>query len=240
MTGIAIAVASDLHLEFDRAIRARGCGSKPTRARKTAEAERHPKIGPNLAGLSDRCEVLVLAGDVDLGVHAIDYAAAVSAWLAVPVVLIAGNHEFYHAPYDETLLALREKAAAMPGVHFLENDRVDLVVRDRRVRFLGCTLWTDFALFGPDRRSTAMTWAGHAMTDFRGTITKQGSQRFEPGDALALHERSLAWLEAALAEEFDGATVVVTHHGPTFRSVPPQYRKDLLSAAYASNLDALV
>lgn len=33
---------------------------------------------------------------------------------------------------------------------------------------------------------------------------------------------------------------MVTHHAPSLRSVPTEWRDDLMSAAYASNLDWLV
>jgi hypothetical protein len=32
----------------------------------------------------------------------------------------------------------------------------------------------------------------------------------------------------------------VTHHAPSFRSVPETYQQDIISAAYASHLDELV
>jgi hypothetical protein len=63
-------------------------------ARLGLEADGHPTIGPNLSTLQGAYDVDVLAGDVDLGTAAIAYASAVRGWLAVPVVLVAGNHEF--------------------------------------------------------------------------------------------------------------------------------------------------
>jgi predicted phosphodiesterase len=237
---VSVATLSDLHLEFDRDIVARGRSRKRSASRKSLEAEGHPAIGPNLSALRGACDVVILAGDVDLGAASLDYAATVQKWLAVPVLLIAGNHEFYHAAHHETLLALRHQAAGLSRVYFLENDRLDLRLRDRWVRFLGCTLWTDFALFGTETRDHALAHAAQAMTDFRGTIAIQEHRRFQPEHALALHHRSRAWLEAELAAEFEGVTVVMTHHAPSYRSVPQQYRRDLLSAAYASDLEVLL
>jgi Icc-related predicted phosphoesterase len=43
-----------------------------------------------------------------------------------------------------------------------------------------------------------------------------------------------------LAEPFDGKTVVVTHHAPSSQSVHPRYARDLLTPAFASNLENLV
>ena len=43
-----------------------------------------------------------------------------------------------------------------------------------------------------------------------------------------------------LAEPFAGKTVVVTHHAPSSQSVHPRYARDLLTPAFASNLENLV
>ncbi|HHJ15617.1 MAG TPA: hypothetical protein ENJ80_02855 [Gammaproteobacteria bacterium] len=43
-----------------------------------------------------------------------------------------------------------------------------------------------------------------------------------------------------LAEPFDGQTVVVTHHAPSSQSVHPRYARDLLTRAFASNLEHLM
>ena len=55
-----------------------------------------------------------------------------------------------------------------------------------------------------------------------------------------LHKRSRAFIEAELAKPFEGATVVVTHHAPHPRSMHSHYGSDLLSAAYVSDLTAVI
>ena len=47
-------------------------------------------------------------------------------------------------------------------------------------------------------------------------------------------------LAVMLAEPFDGKTVVVTHHAPSSQSVHPRYARDLLTPAFASNLEKLM
>jgi hypothetical protein len=72
-------------------------------------------------------------------------------------------------------------------------------------RFLGATLWTDFALQGTDRRSIdhAMADAHDGMNDFR--LIRYGESRmFRPADARAIHMAQVRWLRAKLAEEFVG------------------------------------
>ena len=55
-----------------------------------------------------------------------------------------------------------------------------------------------------------------------------------------MHTASKAYLVEALATPFAGQTVVVTHHAPQWLSAHPQYRSDLLTAAFVSDLSALI
>src|SRR3954452_19421772 len=86
-------------------------------------------------------DVLVLPGDVDVGVDGI---ALAREWArGRPTLYVAGNHEFYGEGIPRHLGKMAE-AAAGSTVELLENR----VVVIGGVRFLGCTLWTDFDLFG--------------------------------------------------------------------------------------------
>jgi hypothetical protein len=175
-------------------------------------------------------DVLVLAGDVDTGVRGMKMAAG---WArGRPVIYVAGNHEFYGESIPRHLQKLAD-AAAGTEVRFLENQAAAI----GGVRFLGCTLWTDFDLFG--QRMLDAAAAQMAMNDFRSIRVDPQYRRFHPTDAMAMHATSLRWLVDRLDEPFDGPTVVVTHAAPSLRSVKPVHRKDPVTAAYASNLDAL-
>lgn len=174
-------------------------------------------------------EVIVLAGDVDVGTFGIEWAKA----LGKPVVYVAGNHEFYHQDIQRMTDELRDASAGSP-VHFLENERV--IIGD--TRFLGCTLWTDFRLFGDHMRDACMVQARRSLNDFR--IIHNGAARFTPEDSIALHEESRAWLKAELTQPFAGKTVVVTHHMPHGKCVSARYAHDSLSACFASNADELM
>jgi hypothetical protein len=76
------------------------------------------------------------------------------------------------------------------------------------------------------------------MNDF--AIIQNHGQRFTPEEAMQLYAASRDWLTNRLAEPFAGETVVVTHHCPSSRSVPPRFARDLLSPAFASNLEGLM
>jgi Icc-related predicted phosphoesterase len=149
----------------------------------------------------------------------------------IPVIYVPGNHEFYH--HDIELID-ELKAKTPDNIHVLDDDQVVI----GGVRFLGSILWTDFALFGEADKFFAIHTARQRMTDF--SIIQNHGQRFTPEDAIRLHTASRDWLTAMLAEPFAGKTVVITHHAPSSQSVHPRYAHDLLTPAFASNLESLM
>lgn len=180
---------------------------------------------------ADQADVIVLAGDIWTKDHGIYWARA--TWPNHEIVYVAGNHEFYNADRRNVLARLRE-ASQETGVHFLENDEVVL----DGVRFLGCTLWTDFELYGIEQKRMAMSAVGIALNDFR-LISDSGTP-FTTQDSLNLHEASRQWLRGRLNQPHDGKTVVVTHHAPSWNSVVPRFADDIVSTGFASRLEDLM
>lgn len=176
-------------------------------------------------------DVVVLAGDIHVGRKGVDWAR--TRFPSTPVVYVPGNHEYYGESIPKHTDALRASAKGT-NVHVLDDDA--LIVGG--VRFLGCTLWTDFALFGD--AAIGCGYAAERMNDFRKIRRSATYSRLRPIDTTGFHARSVQWLKHQFDAGFDGPTMVVTHHAPSARSVPDEYRDDLLSAAYASHLDALV
>lgn len=176
-------------------------------------------------------DVVVLAGDIGKGTNGINWAR--SAFPDKNILYVPGNHEFYGADRPETLAAIRA-AAQECGVHLLDEDEIVI----NGVRFLGCTLWTDFRLFGDDRKHQTIVAGMYGLNDFR--VIREGSQGlFTPLHSIELHEKSLAWLKAKLDTPFDGKTAVMTHHLPSARSVVERFKDSLLAACFASELDYL-
>jgi predicted phosphodiesterase len=177
-------------------------------------------------------DLIVLAGDIGRRTEGLVWARM--AFTGKRVVYVAGNHEFYGAEYHETRRELRQVARELE-IDLLENDEVVI----DGVRILGCTLWTDFRLFGNE--ACAMNHARRRMNDFlRIRFEGSPSVSLRPEDTVALHRQSRAWLEGRLAEPFTGKTVVVTHHAPSLGSIAGQWKDDLLTAAFASHMDPLV
>lgn len=174
-------------------------------------------------------DVIVLAGDIDLGTAGIQWART----LEKPVIYVAGNHEFYRSEMLSTIQLMRQHAEGT-NVHFLERDSVVI----DGVRFLGTTLWTDFELFGPEHKRGMLSIGGRSLNDFK--IVQYGTSRFTPEDSVVLHKESVRWLEEQFAAPHDGKTVVVTHHMPLAQAVSERYKNDMLSACFASRLDHLM
>lgn len=174
-------------------------------------------------------DVVVLAGDIGVGLQGLHWAQ--ERFAGRPVIYVPGNHEYYRYSTD---LIDELRAGASQDLHVLNDEQVII----DGVRFLGSTLWTDFALFGPASKVPAMLEAQHCMTDF--AIIGHEGRGFTPRDALRLHEDSRAWLASMLASPFSGKTVVVTHHAPSSRSVARRYADSLLSPAFASDLESLM
>ena len=191
----------------------------------------------------DDTDVIVLAGDIGNQTDGLEWAA--HHFKGKPIIYVAGNHEYYDA--DISILPdLRAKARAL-GIHFLENESVII----NGVRFLGCTLWTDFNQYCPT--DIAIAW--ESMNDYQYIKAEpwwqnpQNKQKalslmnldsqfgfapdmFSPTVAYLFHQASLQWLGHELVKPHAGKTVVVSHHAPTLH-LTDDY-------AYASNLEAFI
>jgi hypothetical protein len=175
--------------------------------RVLAMSDLHVEFEPFIFPLEETPDLLVLAGDIGPGYTGVSLAKTYFPGL-FPKVVIAGNHEFYRAAYDETIETCRSAAAAADNVHFLERDERISAINDRRVRVLGCILWTDFSVNGAEHKQTAMTNAVIRMNDFR-LIRFRGSI-LRPEDTIEMHQASRRWLDARLRVRHEGPTIVVT------------------------------
>jgi len=203
-------VLSDLHLDVNR---------------------RFPLVLPDPRPPHD---AVVIAGDICQGIDEGVRFVAGSGLNAKPVLYVAGNHEFYDRDRHAELAAGRGEAAKFPNIHLLECDRVAI----GGVEFLGCTLWTDYRYAGVREQARAMHCAAQRLNDHR--LISNGAGLWLPQHCLDEHQASRAWLAEQLGRRSAHAKVVITHHAPSRPSVQPKYKDDLLTAAFASDLDDLV
>ena len=229
--------------------------------------DRHPLTLPD--PLPD-FDALVVAGDVsdDLRASVAWLAQSLDGRQGSrPVVMVPGNREFWGGRDGDGdiagILARGRELASRAGIALLSDDglRVD-DGRGTGLYLLGATLWTDWALHGSRRATLARGHARHHLGDCR-RIRRAGALPYLPHDAGGAHARSRAFIEDALGSVVAQATgfrpspvalvqdarpgdraVVVTHHAPSARTLPPEVLPELadewVGASLASDLEGLM
>jgi Icc-related predicted phosphoesterase len=146
------------------------------------------------------------------------------------VVVIAGNHEFYHGKWKASIQYLRDEYSKFPNVYFLEQD---LKVIDD-VTFIGGTLWTDCNNGDP----LTLNALSGIMNDFRVIRNDEKAYiKLKPENTVFRHRHTISYFKTVLADKKHSKVVVVGHHAPTFHSVHEKYRNDqLMNGGYASDL----
>lgn len=188
-------------------------------------------------------DAVVLAGDIcSPGHRGVLWAASEPAFGDKPVLMVPGNHEYYGCQMETELDRMRS-AAIGTNVHVMDRDVV--VLGD--VRFLGVTLWTDFALPVSSAGSMcsdpikAGAVAAQGMNDFdlirvERDQPQRGTRKLRVGDTVDMHQDARTWLRAQQTTEWSGRTVVITHHGPHPLSSHPRYAGDWINPAFVNAL----
>lgn len=179
----------------------------------------------------DHADVVVLAGDVNIGTKGIE-------WIKTkipnkPVIYVLGNHEYYKGSYPKTLHKIKE-AAENSHVFVLEDSFVDI----DGIRFHGATLWTDFSIFGDPRYYGFVCQSG--MNDYKQIRRDPSYSKMRSIDIFKIHQFSKVWLQESLKNSQGLKNIVVTHHAPSIQSVPEHFKEDPLTSVYTSNLEDFI
>lgn len=189
-------------------------------------------------------DAVVLAGDIGRATAGLRWARR--TFPEVPVVIVPGNHAFYDRHLDATRSVLRRAGDRIPADPAAAANQAGTYVLQQRamqigdVRVLGCTFWTRFNLF-PGRRAQAIRACRANVEDYQRIHLLRARRRLRPRDTDRSHRTAVAWLRHQLKKETEArATVIVTHHPPTRRSVDPRYTDDLTSAAFVARREPFV
>jgi len=188
----------------------------------------HREFGGGFVLPETDADVIILAGDTDIGTRGVEWAIESTD---KPVVYIIGNHEYYRGKYPELIQTLKDIAKGT-NVVVLENDTFTL----RGVNILGCTLWADCNLHGTPELS--MRTIAEGMNDYRLIRVPPEYRRLRPADTVARCHRSIKWLRETIVKYDDpDKCVVVTHHAPSPQSIAERYKlhEDHNNPAYASD-----
>lgn len=212
-----IFLASDIHFEFHRD---------------------EPDWLPPLPEESE-IDVLVLAGDIGTYTEAIKGIERIlNYYVRVPIIYIAGNHEFYGFEIRQAFANLRTTYASHPRVHFMEQDSIEL----NGYRILGCTLWTGFDCLDEKARKDLLLVGQHYLNDFKVIKLIQNGQKTKltPTDMSNMYQQSRQWLESQLKDTDTEKTIVITHFPPGRIYRHMLIREEMVSAYFQANCQDLI
>jgi predicted phosphodiesterase len=215
MSTLPIRVLSDMHLEFVKS--------------KDMDQFLQDHIPPTD---SDSETVLVLAGDILQFHKPISYTDLMEYTKRFrAVVYVAGNHEWYFGTFPHSADVFKKKIRKFPNFYFLDGEMVKI----DDVNFIGATLWTDFDKNNPVAKQVAQSY----MNDYEYIETDDGI--LQPHDTYRQHKIDLDAIEDQLTITKGEKQVVVTHHGPSMKSVPERFRNGgLANFAFNSDLSELI
>lgn len=177
-------------------------------------------------------DIVLVAGDTANSDGGMPWLQLQAARLEVPLITIAGNHEYF----DEDVLAFDKKLAtwdnyndeSQQGVRVLQCQHIDI----GDVRILGCTLWTDYQYKATDE---TMHTARQFMRDYKQIYA--GNELFSPEVSIQIHAKQRQWLQQALvnAKDLGKKTIVMSHHSVSPLSVSEKYASLPSNAAFVSD-----
>ncbi len=202
----------------------------------------HLEFGTYIPSNPNKSDVLIMAGDIvpinllkDNRKY-IEYFEQ-CAKLYEHVIYIFGNHEFYGGDIRLEFDNAKKWLGHIDNLRIVNNEVVEI----NDVSFMCGTMWTDCNKEDP----LTMLHLIQSMNDYR-TIKDSskasmygGVDYLTPEDTVIEHKLFKKFLISALNN--CEKCIVVTHHLPSLRSIPEEYRRDYhMNGGYATNLDEFI
>lgn len=212
------------------------------------------------AQAAPQADVLVLAGDIgsyQAGTRLADINFGLTRFSPrfgwpTPVVFVPGNHEYDGLDFDEAHQSLQQACQRL-GIIWLEREVLvwpGSGQHGQALRLIGTTLWSDFDAVGNQALVSGQADGANLKARekaFRAAnYYLQGSGTVRHGALMLapqVREQALvcqSWLADALAQPFDGDTVVITHFAPSLHSADPRYGLSPGTAGFCNSLDHLL
>ena len=196
--------------------------------------------------LKNKDTFTVLCGDISA------YFTQTTKWLRKNIkngVFVAGNHIVYNE-YEHSLQyfcrQLEQHYPLSSQLSFL-NDSFKIV---DDIVFVGGTMWTDYCLYGEDKKEMFIWYATCGMNDFRYGLYNSNPEienkkehmlkKLTPENCEEMFHRTVAVIDEVCKRFPEKKIVVVTHHAPSEQSISKFYKNDPLNPAFASNLESFI
>jgi Icc-related predicted phosphoesterase len=169
-------------------------------------------------------DVIILAGDIHVSYeHTLEYLIYTRNYHKKPIVFIPGNHEYYNCNYTEEVN--KWENTHEKDIHILNiNTHWDFM----GYRFIGDTLWTDVS-----RNPIEEIIIKHSINDF---------QVIDSWDTIkcsyVYRYNVIVLVDAIKSSIFP--VICVTHHAPSYGSIPEEYKTSNIINAFATPLDATI
>jgi Icc-related predicted phosphoesterase len=162
-------------------------------------------------------DVLIVAGDLGTS-RSLGRATEILCPKYSAVILVPGNHEFYHSSFPRLQKQVFPELRALhSNLFLLENEGCTIDGQ----RFLGTTMW-----FAENPMNFHFQ---KALSDFK--YIENFSMK-----VYAQNKMAMEFLEGHLTSD----DIVVTHHAPSHESVAPKYRGSNLNRFYVCDHGALI
>lgn len=145
------------------------------------------------------------------------------------VLYVFGNHEPYGYKYESAYVKIRENVPH--NFHVLENDTVTI----DNWNFVGFTFWTNFR----NANAIEMMEAECLMNDYRSIRIGSNYRKLRAQDTLNFHNQSREYLLNQL-ETLKENVFVISHHSPSYQSIPEFFKNESCNGAYCSDYDGLI
>lgn len=192
-----IAYSSDLHLEFSLDFKLKN---------------------------TNKADVLILAGDTLPVIRESNWKLFLNDLVDefASIILVLGNHEYYHTSIDTGLSELLEITSNYSQVTVLNNS--SLKIDD--ITFCGATLWTN--LNPIDAISIRL-----GMMDFKVI------DDFTTDEWNKQHQRTLDWINSLTFESTE-KRIMITHHIPHSDCIDPYFKYSPINPGFCAYLPELI
>lgn len=175
----------------------------------------------------EEADVLIFAGDIANKNRGIDYLNNIFDYFeGKQIIYVLGNHEYYSENYPLKFKNVPD------NIRILNNNYWEY----GEMTFLGTTLWSDIKPY------VDFSIAQY-MGDFKHIrLSEYNYRKLTPNDVRALNRQALTFLERELSrcQKEKKRCVVVTHHAPSFQSVPEEFNDSIFNSGYATDLEYLI
>lgn len=185
-------------------------------------------------------DIVIISGDIACPIQkSMDFLVSYANKLQKPVIAVLGNHDFYKSNIDEALLYAKSRALESRYLHFLENSSCVI----ENIKFIGCTLWTDFSYNTGGNISLQEDNAYFAQTricDFAYIKHGKANKIFSAMKCINLYQESIRYIESEIQRTTEEKIVIVTHFGIDKLCSQPIHRGDQLQSYFISNIEGIL